>query len=428
MARQLGLIAVFIPILFSGYAPASPRPWPDTTRGVHVFSDQLAPWLSIEQVQFAATHYAGTQKVTRVEADRLRAINPRFLILHYRLGHGLGYRETSGACQPSGPYLAIVDGDEWVREWPGESVVQPSWFFPWAGQERVLNCDWGWYLMDVANPGYRAYWQAEVLRQLRANDNDGVFLDSLSVPNYLGAGSYQPGLPAVDPAFEAAWARRIEGWLASLRTQPIGQYHLVPNVGYWTTTRDTTDYAAADGLMVEGFAIEADQSPFAYEDWQLQMDRILAAVARGQAIIGQTYVTGDQERLFALGSYLLVKGNRAYLNIELGAGPEWWPGYDIPIGAPVDSAARIADLYEPVAGLYRRDFDDGFVLVNPTNPWDGSGVTHTVSLGITYYLAEPHGGGAVPQSGTPTGSLTYRPVTSITLGPYSAAVLLESRP
>ncbi|MGQ9554904.1 MAG: hypothetical protein ACUVWR_12410 [Anaerolineae bacterium] len=66
--------------------------------------------------------------------------------------------------------------------------------------------------------------------------------------------------------------------------------------------------------MIEGFALEANQSPYAHEDWQLQMDRILGAVRHGQAIIAQTYATGDQERLFALGSYLLVKGSRTYLN------------------------------------------------------------------------------------------------------------------
>ena len=50
--------------------------------------------------------------------------------------------------------------------------------------------------------------------------------------------------------------------------------------------------------------------------------------------------------------------------------------------------------------------------------------THT----RTYYLAVPSGGGEVPVSGQPTGSLTYQAVTSVTLPPFSAAVLLNSRP
>ena len=312
---------------------------------------------------------------------------------------------------------------------PSASAVGASWFFPWGGSARVLNCDWGWYLMELNDPAWRTYWQGEVLRQVQANQDDGIFMDSLSVPNYLGGGRFQPPLPDVDNAFESAWAARIRNWLAWLQTQPLGHYYLVPNASSWITTCDPTDYSAADGLMIEGFALEADQSPYAYEDWQLQMDRILGAVRRGQAIIAQTYAAGDRERLFALGSYLLVKSSHPYLNIDLGFEPEWWPEYDIPVGTATEGATTsIADLYDSANQVYRRDFDNGFVLVNSTSPWDGSGITRTVSLGGSYYLAEPSSGGEVPASGLPTGSLSYRAVTSVVLPPFSAAVLLNSRP
>lgn len=407
------------------------RPWPDTSRGVHVFNDQLPDGMPGKLLAFSATRYAGTQKMTRVEADRLRGVNPAFLILHYRLGHGLGYRAVQGDCQPIGDWLRIIVGNNWVREWPDAKVLKEGWLFHWpqSGGPRVLNCDWGWYLMELNNPGLRNYWQTAVLSQVRANDDDGVFMDSLSAPNYLGADRYRPPLPAVSAAFEAGWARRIKEWLVWLKGQDLGNYYLVPNVGSWITTRETTDYSAADGLMVEGFGLEADASPYAYADWRMQMDRILRAARRGQAVIGQTYVSGRRERLFALGSYLLVKGDRTFLNIELGPDPEWWPEYDIAIGAPVAKpAANIAALDPDGDAIYRRNFDNGFVLVNPTNPWDGSGVTRTVALGGTYYRAETTGGGIVPSSGIPTGSVSYRAVTSVTLPPYSAAVLLNAQP
>ena len=62
--------------------------------------------MSDAQVAFAVTHYDGTQKMTRDQADRLRAADPDFLILHYRLGHGLGYRAIDPPCQPTGGVAA----------------------------------------------------------------------------------------------------------------------------------------------------------------------------------------------------------------------------------------------------------------------------------------------------------------------------------
>ena len=66
------------------------RKWPNTSSGIHVFNDQLASNLSDAQWRFAATHYAGTQKMLRRDADTWRSYNPDFLVLHYRLGIGLG--------------------------------------------------------------------------------------------------------------------------------------------------------------------------------------------------------------------------------------------------------------------------------------------------------------------------------------------------
>ena len=423
--------SIYLPTISraNGTPVATRRPWRDTTSGIHVFNDQLASGMSEAQWQFSATHYAGTQKMTRDAADRLRAISPHFLILHYRVGLGLGYRPISDGCNPSGDYIRIVEGNAWVQEW--NPAALEVWFYhrPEASTTRVLNCDWGWYLMELNNTGWRAYWQSEVLRQLQANDDDGVFLDSLSVPNYLGADRFSPALPALDSTFENAWATRINAWLAWLQTQPVGDYYIVPNVGSWITTRDPTDYSPADGVMIEGFAIEANASPYALEDWQLQMNRALGLVAQGKAVIGQSYALGDQERLFALGTYLLIKGRRTYLNLELDLDPEWWPEYDIPIGAPSQSAGtQITNLYDATNQVYRRNFSNGFVLVNPTSSWDGSGVTRTVNLGGSYYRAVTSGGGAVPTSGVPTGTVTYQAVTSVTLPPYTAVVLFNAHP
>ena len=414
---------VFLPTIMRTNSSSSNnrRPWRDTSSGIHVFNDQLATDLSDAQWQFAATHYVGTQKMTRPYADRLRAINPNFLILHYRLGLGLGYRTTSSGCNPSGGYLYIVEGNTWVQEWyPGATE---NWFYhyPEVSATRVLQCDWGWYVMELNDSGWRSYWQSQVLQQLQANDNDGLFLDSLSIPNYLGGSSFNPALPAYDLTLENAWATRINAWLTWLQTQPAGDYYIVPNVGSWITTRDPTNYSPVDGVMIEGFAIQGDADPYDPFDWRLQANRILGLVAQNKAVIGQTYVTGAQERMFALGTYLLLKGSRTYFNLETDMAPEWWPEYDVPIGAPTQNAGTNVDnLYDSANHVYRRNFTNGFVLVNPT------GSSYTVNLGGTYYRVSTSGGGLVPFSGIPSGSVTTSAVSSVTLPAYSAVVLLTT--
>jgi len=403
----------------------APRPWPDTSDGIHVFNDQLPPYLSDAQWAFAATHYAGVQKMTRTDADTLRSYNPNLLILHYRLGLGLGYRAIENGCQPTGAYIHLVEGGSWVQEWPGDGAVEETWFAHWPenGTTRVLNCDWGWWLMELDDPGWRAYWQAEVLRQVQANDNDGVFMDSLSVPNYLGGDRYGPALPAVDAEYEQAWATRIDAWLAWLQTQPVGAYAIVPNVGSWVTTRDPTTYAAADGVMIEGFAMWGEASPLAVDDWRLQMNRTLGVIRQGKAVIAQAYPGDGRERFFALGSYLLIKGNHTYLNLETSEEPEWWPEYGIDIGSPLHGpVADIDDL--ATGGVYRRDFTGGFVLVNPAE--DGPALD--VDLGALFMRVTASGGGPVPENGIPTGALTHQAVSSVSLPPASAAVLLPMLP
>jgi len=402
------------------------RPLPDTTDGIHVWNDQLATWsMSEAQFQFAASHYVGSQKITRYQADRLRSYNPDFLILHYRLGEGLGYRTTTGNCVPAGSFIQVVEGNTWVTEWPGEAGVSPSWFFSYAGAERVLQCTWGWYLMDLEDAGWRAYWMGEVLRQLAANDNDGLFADSLSVPNYLGGDTFSPALPAYDEAFEAAWVARINSWLEWVQAQFDDRYLLIPNAGQWVTTRDETDYSLADGVMLEGFAAWGPNQPFALSDWQLQMNRILDMERQEKVIIAQSYLdsAGDiDSRLYFLANYLLIKGTHTYINMDIGLEPEWFSEYEIDIGQPLDALPADVDAWLDLAsGLYMRTYSKGMVVVNPTD------ANRMVSLDRTYYRITRAGGGRVPADGdTSTWQVEYAATDSLTLAPHTGAILMRA--
>lgn len=404
------------------------RGFPDTWDEIHIFNDQLGSRMSEAQVEFAASHYAGTQKMERSEAERLRAYNPDLIILHYRLGLGLGYRTIEGDCDPTGEWIHLIEGDEWAQEWPGESMVADDWFYHWpvGNRSRIMNCDWGWYLMNLENQGWRTYWTKEVLRQVLAIDADGVFADSFSVPNYLGAERFKPNLPLSDPGFESEWAEDLEAFIAYLQESDLQNYYFVPNVGSWVTSRDSTDYSDVDGVMVEGFAEWGMGQYFELSDWQLQMDRILNLVQQDKVILAQQYIDPMDlnERMFILGSYLLVKGHQTYLNFEVDMLPEWFPEYAIAIGHPVDGIPEnISLLWASAWNVYRRNYSNGIVLVNPAD------AIRTIHLDRTYYQVIPSGGGIVPENGDISGwSLNYRAVNQITLVSNRAVILLERSP
>jgi len=400
--------------------------FPDTLEAIHIFSDQLAVWeMSEAQYRFAATHYAGTQKVFASAARRFRAHNPNFIILNYRLGTGLGYRKTTAGCKPAGEWLEVIEGEKWVREYPENPPDE--WFFEFGGR-RVLSCAWGWYLMEIDNPSWRAYWAGEVLRQLKANAADGIFVDSLFPPNYYGGDKFDPNLPVLDQAFEASWSAKIESLIAFGQSGELSAYFFIPNLGAWVTGRDVTDYSGADGVMIEGFARWPTGEAFLAEegDWQLQMDRILSLVNLDKIVLLQQYVDQDnlEDRLFLLGSYLLVKGRHTYLNLEVSLAPEWFPEYEIPIGSPVGGLpASIGSLWRPDWGVYARTYNHGLVLVNPSDQ------SRQIVFERTYYQAVPSGGGLVPVNGDLSAwRVDYVPTTSLSLGPNQAAIFLEALP
>ena len=70
-------------------------------------------------------------------------------------------------------------------------------------------------------------------------------------------------------------------------------------------------------------------------------------------------------------------------------------------------------------GTYQRNFEDGFVIVNPT---DHQSMPVTISLDLSRMV--PSGGGNVDDTGNPIGSLNWEQVgKSYVVPAHSAAIL-----
>jgi hypothetical protein len=379
------LVALTAAALVTLPAPTSDR--------IRVFSDQLPDGLSPGLLQFAATHYAGAQKLGASETLALKARNPAFMMIQYRLGLGLGRRTQ------------IRIGDAWVNEWPAHP--QARWFYLYHGKRVFQN--WGWYLMNPDDASWRAYYVSQLSRQIATTHADGVFMDSTSVPNDFGADTFTPRLPAFDPPWELAWSQRIERWLPFVQSR-LGKPVIV-NAGSWVTTRERTDYSGAAGVMIEGFA-----TGLAPADWQLELTRALGLVRKNKVVICQSYPdpADADARMFDLASYLLIKGAHTYVNFGEGIRVFWFPEYDLDLGAPLDAPGLRQD-----QGAFVRRFANGLVVVNP-----GDSTVHYTLPG-TMNLYAPGPGGPVPDSGNFADTSHTVPVSTVTLGPRRAAVLLH---
>jgi hypothetical protein len=211
MGARFFLLVGLLMLLLAGSSSASAQPadhFPDTTEGIHVFNDQVdVHHLSDAQVQFAAGHYDGAQKLTLAGTRRLRAFNPDFTVLHYRLGLGLGYRVADENCHPGGEYIAYIDGDNWVQEWP---------IFRWC-KDRLYHVN-GQRCTGARGAGI---WPTPIIRWRvvdgrnpaadRANENNG--LQTVSACPTIWVPKLVPPLPEYDEGFEADWTRQIDDWM-----------------------------------------------------------------------------------------------------------------------------------------------------------------------------------------------------------------------
>lgn len=401
---------------------AAARPWPDSSTQIVAFADQLPGSLNETQRWFAATKLAGTQKQLRSEIRAIRAYNTNFLCLHYQLAVGCG------------PEL-FIDGDGWTSDWAAVSS-RTNWFLLNDRTQRVHQTHWNWDVMDVtyssgaANTAFPQYWITTCLARIRSAEDDAVFADSYT-QDACSFGQCSPShawLEDVD-ACSTGWVPNLERFgvaVTNAFAADGGGFLFLPNLGGLITGWDPMNYGVGDGGMIEGFCFWDSWSAFDESDWALQMNRALSLVRSNKIVICQSSpATWDiANRMFATASYLLIKGTRTYLNL-LTTGDialEYYPEYTIRLGGTLSNAApAMTNLWHGSWGVYRRDYTNGIVLVNP-----GASARNIASLGTNYLLVSAAGGGYVDDHGDYGGSLSYASITSLNMAAYSGAVLLRS--
>lgn len=421
--RTNKLVAIgSIGLLLAAVLTARARPWPDSSSKIIVFSDQLPGDLTEAQRRFVVSNLAGTQKMRFSEIQAIRAVNANFLCLHYQLAVGCG----------SEPFII---GDEWTTDW---NVVDSheGWFLHNPTAQRVHQTQWNWDVMDITysggtpNTAFPQYWITSCLYRIQAADDDGVFADSFTADGY-GFGQSNPFHPWLEDTAQclAHWTPSLQAYGHAIRAafDADGRgYKFIPNMGGLVTGWDTMDYGLGHGCMIESFCFWGPDSYFDLGDWQLQMNRAINLVRSNKIVICQSYPSQDNytERMFALCSYLLIKGSQTYFNMLATdmVALEYYPEYRVSLGsAVIPTPSSLSALWHASWGVYRRDYARGIVLVNP-----GDSSVNIPNLGRSYYWVSAAGGGVVDASGNYGGSLSYNSVSSINLPAHSGAVLLTS--
>jgi hypothetical protein len=259
------------------------------------------------------------------------------------------------------------------------------------------------YAGDIGNPAFRANWIKEASATLAAG-YAGLYEDDFNMAMQVGNGNGNLVVPW-DPRTgalmtTASWRSYLAQFQIEIRTafptQALSQnqvWFLAPagdpavvsatrNADYVWIERGFNDTGIVGGTGKFGF-----QTLLAFIDAAHQ-DGAGVVVEPGSATWGRDY---------ALATYFLFSNGADGFSSNNGGFPDnWWSGYDVDLGVPLDR-------YYTWNGLFRRDFAGGLVLVNqPGSP------TVTVGLGAAYEGLD---------------GLTY---TSVTLGATSGIVLLSA--
>jgi hypothetical protein len=294
------------------------------------------------------------------ERDRLLALGAKKPILQYIRFEAI---MDPGDCKrkPWQNNVAFLAGD-FCRI----SAEHPDWFLLDKNGQRIIDeyGDEDFVLMDPGNPEWRAFFLERIRNTQDADKNwGGVFLDNVEVTSSRREKDGE--IPAAYPD-EASYQAAIQGFLQYLYTEyfhPSGRL-LFANLVARRDDAEWTKYLTyLDGVMHEGWSIDWPNGYRSAKTWEKQMSLAEQTQTMGKFIVLVSQGTKDNLELqkFSFASYLLVNQGRAafrYANSQYYDEAWLYDNYTLQLGHALGSRYREGD-------AWRRDFSNGFVLVNP---------------------------------------------------------------
>jgi hypothetical protein len=230
----------------------------------------------------------------------------------------------------------------------------PSWFLRNSSGALITETRYPTqYMMDFGNPTYQAQWLSNVKADARSNGWDGVFMDNvMDNTNYGTPASYPT--PAAIQAAMLSMLKIVGPRLRAAGITTIG------NLGYNNLypTLWATWLPYVSGFLNEFTYYGPGNSPEGAKDWISFLEPEVRACASQEKVcifnIGDSMMA-QPEIKFATASILLYTNGSSYISYGDGAGDQ---DPHVTLGAATDSACE-SD------GIWRRDFVDGAISVNP---------------------------------------------------------------
>jgi len=300
------------------------------------------------------------QKNSLDKLKKIRQLNPDIIILAYVTSEELGTSPDSYWGQLRNKLLKPAQENWWLKDSNGKYVSF------WPGT-RMIN------LTDTSN-GWTEFLPQFLNDQVISTGLwDGIFFDNIW-PNasWLNGGDLDidnDGKKESAKEIDSAWVEANKRLLNNMRNLLGDNYILMGNSHAFSTYQPYLN-----GIMLESFpaSFEADGT------WAGSMNSMVniknfkqPKIVVVNANTNNTWgINNYRQMRFSLGSALLGDGTFSF---DQGANTHsevwWYDEYNVNLGKPVSDPINILDKNNKTwkKGIWRRDFENGIVVVNSTD-------------------------------------------------------------
>lgn len=294
--------------------------------------------------------------------DQLVAKGFTSTITKYYRSEGI---QDPGSCtaSPANNQIAYKTGD-----FCDISKNHPDWFLlDTSGNRMRTSPTSSYYRMDPGNAGWRSFFVSRLLEMDQQKGWSGVFLDNLEAS--LGEIKRDGILPAKYPD-DASYQAAVKGFIQYLYANYSQAYGrpLVANIISRSTEAQWFNYTPyLSGAMQERWAVPWSNTAGYLSESKWSSDMALAEKTQAQGryiiLVAQGGKTDTARQKFAFASYLLISnGMASFRYTDSSTYSEVWlyDNYKVQLGTPLGARYQSGT-------AWRRDFTNGYVVVDPVN-------------------------------------------------------------